>query len=259
MKTTNSARSVLITGASRGIGAAVLQAQEPQSLVFAGYRQPRDQLPHAPGRHWIAADLAADNGVDTLLQGMIAIQPELHLDALVLNAGVALPEFWDHKARDPGAGQPGEGDPFSPRIRAIETNILLNLSAPLQLLSRLIENNQVNDQASIVLIGSNLARRGVLNKVAYSAAKAGLEAATRSLAKSLAPRKIRVNTVAPGLIHTDMTAGLGQEFWSEYIAQNPSGRVGTPEDVAQVVQFFLSPAAAYVNGQVLDVDGGWAS
>ncbi|HMO14100.1 MAG TPA: 3-oxoacyl-[acyl-carrier-protein] reductase [Pirellulaceae bacterium] len=90
----------------------------------------------------------------------------------------------------------------------------------------------------------------------YSASKAGLIGMTRSLSKELAKRKITVNAVAPGFIESDMTKALGDSILSEVTKRIPANRLGTAEDVAACVLFLASPAASYVTGQVLIVDGG---
>ncbi|KAK2907565.1 carbonyl reductase family member 4 [Channa argus] len=104
--------------------------------------------------------------------------------------------------------------------------------------------------AAIVNIGSVVGLKGNAGQCVYSASKAGLEGFTRSLAKEVASRNIRVNLVAPGFIRTDMTAELKEDM----IRSIPLGRFGEPEEVAQVVLFLLE--SSYITGQVLVVDGG---
>ncbi|XP_071342965.1 carbonyl reductase family member 4 isoform X4 [Trachinotus anak] len=105
--------------------------------------------------------------------------------------------------------------------------------------------------AAIVNIGSVVGLRGNAGQCVYSASKAGLDGFTRSLAKEVASRNIRVNLLAPGFIRTDMTAGLREEDAAHSI---PLGRFGEPEEAAQAVLFLLK--SAYITGQVLVVDGG---
>ncbi|XP_075994738.1 carbonyl reductase family member 4 [Genypterus blacodes] len=105
--------------------------------------------------------------------------------------------------------------------------------------------------ASIVNIGSVVGVKGNVGQCVYSASKAGLEGFTRSLAKEVASRNIRVNLLAPGFIRTDMTAGLREEA---LVRSVPLGRLGEPEDVAHAVLFLLE--SPYITGQVLLLDGG---
>jgi 3-oxoacyl-[acyl-carrier protein] reductase len=105
----------------------------------------------------------------------------------------------------------------------------------------------------IVTIASLSGQRGNAGQVAYSASKAGLIGATKALALEVASRGIAVNAVAPGLIETDMTAAVDVDAARALI---PMGRLGTPEDVAELVCFLCSPAAAYITGQVVGVNGG---
>jgi len=101
-----------------------------------------------------------------------------------------------------------------------------------------------------------VAEMGNAGQVAYAAAKAGVIGFTKSLAREVAARGITVNAVAPGLVETDMTAGLDDRQRSFYTNVIPAGRIATPEDVAAAVAFLASPEAGYITGQVLHVNGG---
>jgi 3-oxoacyl-[acyl-carrier protein] reductase len=93
-------------------------------------------------------------------------------------------------------------------------------------------------------------------QAAYSASKAGLIGLTKSLARELASRNVRVNAVSPGFIGTDMTAGLPEEARKKMLEAIPLARLGSPEDIAQSVMFLASDAAGYITGEVLKVNGG---
>jgi 3-oxoacyl-[acyl-carrier protein] reductase len=134
-----------------------------------------------------------------------------------------------------------------------------NLHAPLLLLRGLLRERSLLSPASVVVVTSNLARRGIPDMVAYSAAKAGLEGAVRALAHELGPRGIRVNAVAPGLLRTSMSSSVGEKGYSDYAETVPLRRVGEPLDVTPLIGFLLGEGARYITGQVIDVDGGWAA
>lgn len=109
----------------------------------------------------------------------------------------------------------------------------------------------------VVNMSSLAGRNGGGNgATAYAAAKAGIMGFTRGLAKELAPRGITVNALAPGFIETDMTAVIKDDMKSELLRQIPLGALGQPEDIANAALFLASPAARYITGQVLTVDGG---
>ena len=108
---------------------------------------------------------------------------------------------------------------------------------------------------SIINISSIIGTHGNPGEVVYGATKAAVLGMTRSAAKELAPVGIRVNAIAPGFIDTDLTRSLPPERFAERLASVGMGRIGTPQDVANVALFLASDASAYVTGQVIGVDG----
>lgn len=231
--------AVLVTGATRGIGRAVLDAIIDHTPVVAVYRSAQAAADALAARHGdrvtlVRAELTDDVGVAAVVEAVR--EP---LAGVVLSAGSST---------------------HAPLVATdvLDTALRDNVRAPLVLLASLVRADRLAEGSSIVLVGSNLARHGLAGAVAYAAAKAGLEGATRSLARELADRRIRVNTVAPGLLRTDMTAHRGAEL-DAYATTVPLGRIGEAGDVAPLVAFLLGAGAAYITGQTIDVDGGWGA
>jgi 2-deoxy-D-gluconate 3-dehydrogenase len=113
------------------------------------------------------------------------------------------------------------------------------------------------DGGSIVLLASQTSFSGGFNTAAYSASKGGIAQLAKSLSNEWAGRGIRVNAVAPGWVETEMTSNLPPERRAEITARIPMGRWARPEEIAEAVAWLVSPAAAYVTGVILPVDGGY--
>ncbi len=237
----------LVTGASRGIGAACAVA-----LAHAGYDVAVGFLRDADGAAETVAAVTATGRVGAAHQVDVADEESAaafvaaaeamgDLDAVVLNAGIT---------RD-GLALRMSADDWGAVLRTNLDGAFFTARAALRgMLKR--------RAGSIVAVSSVIGLGGNAGQANYAAAKAGMIGLVKSLAKEAGPRGVRVNAVAPGYIATDMTADLSDDVREKLLQVTPLARLGSPEDVAGVVAFLCSPAAGYVTGAVLPVDGGMA-
>jgi NAD(P)-dependent dehydrogenase (short-subunit alcohol dehydrogenase family) len=243
---------VLVTGGSRGIGAAISRrlaargdriAVHCQSNVAAAQAL-MAQLPGA-GHVVLTGDLADDDAVTTLVASAVAEMGTV--DVLVNNAGVFL---------DAPIQSSSYQDWMANWRRVIGVNLLGAAAVTWQVVEQLLARDQGPDGGRIVMVGSRGAYRGEPAAPSYGASKAGLHALTQSLAVALAPHGIVVNGVAPGFVATDMTEELLAGPAGEAIrAQSPFGRAGNPDDIAAAVAWLASPESQWTSGAILDANG----
>ena len=138
----------------------------------------------------------------------------------------------------------------------IEAMLNVNLRGTILLTKECVRRMLSQGSGSIVQISSIIAERGFAGLSTYAATKAGLLGFTRSLARELGSRNIRVNAVAPGYVETEMSDSLGESQRNQIIRRTPLGRLGAVGDIVPAVEFLLSPASAFITGQTLVVDGG---
>ena len=236
--------SVLVTGASGGIGAAICKALASRGVTIAlHYRSDRaaaEATQHAlegSDHSLIQADLTDRASIERLWQEASATRP---IDALINNAGI-------FPAHPPLSTDPAHW------TAAWERTLAINLLGPAHL-SHLAARTMVGrHRGRIVNVSSRSAFRGEPSAPAYAASKAGLNALSQSLAKALAPNGVYVFVVAPGWVSTQRVAKEVQD--RAVLADQPLGRVATPEEVAQVVTFCALDAPASMTGAILDVNG----
>jgi 3-oxoacyl-[acyl-carrier protein] reductase len=240
-------KNVLLTGAARGIGAATLAALAAEGAnVWALARTQSDAfearcaaLAAAHGV-WVKplyADLTDEAQVTAAVKAAMA--DKLPLSALINNAGVM------------EADKPFQMTAIAEMLRVFQTNFFGTMQLS-QLCTRWMARRQ---QGAVVNIASVAGINGS-SRLDYSASKAAMISATKTMARELAAQGIRVNAVAPGYTDTDMTRGLSEKVEREAIAGTLLKRKGLPGEVANVAVFLASDRAAYVTGQVWRVDGG---
>jgi 3-oxoacyl-[acyl-carrier protein] reductase len=242
-------RAILVTGGSRGIGAAIARAfAERGDRVAVHYREAADaaaavaaSLP-GEGHVTVQADMADADAVRAMVDSA-AVQLG-GLDVLVNNAGVYL----DHPVLESS---------YEEWQAAWRATLDINLAGAANATWCAVRH-MVASQAGgrIVNVGSRGAYRGEPTHPAYGASKAGLHAFGQSLARALAPHGITVASVAPGYVETDMTAEeLATPAGDVIRAQSPFNRVARPEEIAAAVLYLASPEAEWTSGAVLDLNG----
>ena len=238
----------LVTGASRGIGRAIAlklsDAGAKIAVNFAGNLAKAEE---------VKAEIESSGGEALLVQGSVKnfevvnnvvkkiVETWGTVDILINNAGIT---------RDNLLIKMSESD--------FDEVIATNLKGVFNCTKAVTRMMMKNRSGRIVNLASVVGLTGNISQANYAAAKAGIIGFTKSAAKELATRGVTVNAIAPGFINTDMTAKLSEKIREETLNQIPMGKFGTPEDVANLAAFLVSDQAAYITGQVINVDGGLA-
>ena len=237
-------RVAIVTGASRGIGRAVARrlAAAGAAVVAAARGDHADgvaaEIRAGGGRAvGVSVDVTDRQRIDAMVR--TALDEYGRIDVLVNNAGIVRDQLVLRMS-------PADWD------AVVATNLTAAFTCARAVLRPMIRQRG----GRIINVGSVVGRMGNAGQVNYAASKAGLEGFSKALAREVASRGITVNVVAPGMIDTDMTAGLHESALAAMLAQIPMGRLGTTDDVAGAICFLASDEAAYVTGHVLAVNGG---
>ena len=233
----------LVTGASRGIGAAIADELASQGATVIGTATSQSgaeaigERLRARGGEGRVLNVTDGASVDALIDGIVKQHGGLSL--LVNNAGITR-------------------DQLLMRMKGEDWQAILdtNLSSVYRTSKAVLRTMMKARKGRIINIASVVGVTGNPGQTNYAAAKAGVIAFSKSLAREIGSRGITVNVVAPGFIDTDMTRALSEEQRKALEGQIALGRLGEPADIARAVAFLASPAAAYITGETLHVNGG---
>ncbi len=234
----------LVTGASRGIGAAIALELAEKGLKVIGtatsdegaakISQALAAFPGCSGKNLNVNDAAA---AEALIDAIV--KEHGGLQVLVNNAGITR-------------------DMLAMRLKDDDWDAVMdtNLKAVFRMSRAVMRTMMKQRYGRIISITSVVGASGNAGQSNYAAAKAGVAGMTRALARELGSRNITVNCIAPGFIETDMTAKLPEEQQKALLGQIPLGHLGKPQDIAHAVTFVGSPQASYITGQEIHVNGG---
>lgn len=249
MTDTDITRAAIVTGSSRGIGAAIARALAERGMNVALNCSSERSLPET---EQLARELANEYGVDTIaVVANVASAEEAQrlaegaqtafgrIDVLVNNAGIT---------RDGLAARMSTED--------FDAVIDVNLKGSFHCAKAVMRTMMKQRYGRIINMSSVSGVYGNAGQVNYAASKAGIIGMTKTLAKELARKNITVNAIAPGFIDTAMTAALSDEQRQAAAARIGMGRLGAPKDIAALAGFLASEQAGYITGQTICVDGG---
>lgn len=245
MKSSQKLKVAIVTGGGSGIGLAIAQefvAQQIYTIIIG-----RDKLKLSEAKEQlgdlcetIAFDLAELENIPELIQGIITKHKQI--DILVNNAGINMKkEFCEVTDVD--------------FLQVIQTNVLSVFSMSREVVKTMLPYGS----GCIINISSMAAQYGIPKVIAYTAAKSAIEGMTKAMAVELSPKGIRINAIAPGFIHSNMSAkalDADPERKAKVYSRTPMGHLGEPKDIGAAAFFLASDAAKYVTGVIMPVDGG---
>lgn len=237
-------RVALVTGASRGIGAAIASRLASDELYVFGTATSSEgvaRISEALGDRGAGIEMRIEDP-ESVSAAFDQVTSERSVSILVNNAGITNDNLFLRMSDSDWAD-------------VINTNLV-----SLHRLCKPFLRGMMRERwGRIINVGSVVGRMGNPGQANYAAAKAGIEGFTRALAQELGSRGVTVNCVAPGFIDTDMTAELGEKATEQLVSRIPLGRVGTPNEVAETVAFLVGEGSSYITGQTIAVNGGMLS
>jgi 3-oxoacyl-[acyl-carrier protein] reductase len=231
----------VVTGGAQGIGKAISEKLNETGckviIIDVNEDVARSTASELNGDYYVA-DVRSTKSVSAVVDKII--EKDGKIDILINNAGITRDAFLIRMEDD-----------------AWQQVIDINLTGVFNFSKQVVKKSMMkNRTGAIVNIASIIGVIGNPGQANYAASKGGVIALTKTMAKELSKRNIRVNAVAPGFIQTRMTDKLPEQVKEEYLKNIPMGRLGTPGEVAEVVKFLVTESSGYITGQVINVDGG---
>lgn len=239
-------KKAVVTGGSRGIGRAICieLAQQGANVIvnFAGNQEAANETVEICKNYGVNAvaiksDLRNEENCKQFSEECVEVFEEI--DILVNNAGISNDKLL-----------------FSVKEDDLQEILDVNLKSAFFCSKYFLKHMRKRKNGRVINMSSVVGLHGNIGQSMYAASKAGLIGLTKSLAKEFASRNITVNAIAPGFIRTEMTESLSENIKEAILTQIPMGKMGKPEDVAELVSFLSSEGAGYITGQVMAVDGG---
>jgi 3-oxoacyl-[acyl-carrier protein] reductase len=241
----NNGRVVIVSGGSRGLGRTIVEELLKNQFIVATFSRnetdfikdiSREEL-YKGNFYWDSLDVRNNSGLKSFVFSLY--KKYGRIDGVINNVGATLEQLLPLT---------NEND--------IDQIIKLNLGSVLHLTSYVSRIMLNQNEGTIINISSIVGLRGFKGTAVYGATKAALDGFTRSLARELGSKGIRVNSIAPGFMDTDMTKNMTERKKAQIIRRTPLGRLGRVEDVTGIVKFLLSSEAGFITGQSFVVDGG---
>ena len=234
-------KKILITGASKGLGLAISKKLSGDYTLILHASKPESFTHVEPGSHILCADFSDPEAINSFCKQLKKEYGDLY--GVINNAGVTYDKPLNYQPE-----------------KEIDAMLNVNLKAPILICKTAMKIFSLTQEGVIINISSVVGESGNAFQSVYAATKAGLVALSRSLAQEAAAtnteHKIRVLSVSPGFIETDMTAAIPEAIKQKYFNMIPAKRFGTVDDVADTIEFLLSDKASYINGTNIHINGG---
>lgn len=237
-------KSVLITGGSRGIGASTVRKFSKEgylvAFLYEKNKKEADEISTETGAIALRSDVADEDAVKKAVKDAKTLLGVSAFDVVVCNAAIA----------ESGLFSDTTSEQWNRMIN-------VNLNGTIHVTKSVLADMISLGAGSIVMVSSMWGQTGASCEVAYSTTKAAIIGLTKSLAKEIGPSGVRVNCVAPGVIHTDMNKGYDMDTMDNLRQEIPLNRIGNPKEIADTIYYLSGTEASYITGQIIGVNGGF--